>query len=93
MKPESLATILRTISTPRRLAIMKALMEADMPCNVSLISIHLDVDSGQVSDNLLELAASGIVMRRKVGRAVYYAPNRELMKQVFEFFNPQEETK
>lgn len=90
MRNESLAQILSTLSTPRRVAIMRALMESDMPVNVGMLSVSLDIDHGQTSDNLLELAASGLVMRQKVGRAVYYVPNRELMRQTWEFFYQKE---
>lgn len=87
MLPSSLAHLLRVLSTERRVTLLRTMMSYDEP----IISSNLAALSGEsdatTSWNLGELAKVGLVMRRQVGRHVYYAPNREMILQVFEYFN------
>lgn len=90
MLPSSLAHLLRVLSTERRVSLLRMLMTHEEPLVFSNLAMLTGESESSTSYNLGELARVGLVMRRQVGRHVYYSPNRALILQVFEYFNVKE---
>ncbi len=86
MRHKALANILKTISTERRLDIIKVLMDSDEALPTTTIAALAGMPMAAASFNLVEMANDGIVLRRPLGRMVFYTVNRSLLEEVQTFF-------
>lgn len=91
MSPKSLATLLRALSTPRRVEILLLLLGSPDPLPSSTISTMVGIRDSSASFNLLELAQVGLVLRQPSGRYVFWSPNRTLVRDVFSAFTKESE--
>lgn len=86
MQTKALANLLRVLGNEDRLNILKMLMDSSDPLPSSLIAQLSNQPDSSASDNLMRMAELGIVLRQPMGRYVFYAPNRSLIKEIFDYF-------
>lgn len=91
MQSKSLANLLRILSTPRRVEILRFLLEAEAPVMSKNVASFMALDDNSASFNLMALAKVGLVLRTPSGPYVFYSPNRILIREVFEYFNIKEQ--
>lgn len=67
---ELLATVLKTLSNPRRLAILHRLAQG--PCEVGRLALELDISQPNTSQHLALMRAAGLVEAERQGREIRY---------------------
>lgn len=67
---ELLATVLKTLSNPRRLAILHRLAQG--PCEVGRLALELDISQPNASQHLALMRAVGLVETERIGREIRY---------------------
>jgi len=87
MRPDAFANLARALSSPRRAAIIKLLIESKEMVASSTIASVLGIRDGDASYNLIKLAEVGLVLRQVHGRWVFYAVNRSLLNEVQRFLD------
>ena len=86
MDDKALASMLRILSTERRVAILRTLLDSPDPLPSSTIAAVLGSTEAAASYNLRELAQAGLVRSQQSGRWVFYGPDREVIEKVFAIF-------
>ncbi len=81
-----MAAIFHRFATPRRLQILRVLLDSDEPAASSTIAAVTGESEAATSFNLIRLAELGIVTRIPSGRWAFYVVNRPLMIVLKEYF-------
>ena len=80
-KLEQAAELLRTISHPARLCIIKRLLDEE-PCNVSYLQNCMSLPQSTLSTHLQKLRTADIVTATRQGLEVFYRINNEKVKHI-----------
>lgn len=78
---EEAAELLKLLSHPARLCIVKRLLQMES-CNVSFMQSCMGLPQSTVSTHLQKLRSAGIVAAKRKGLEVSYALNNEKVKQI-----------
>lgn len=90
MNFQSLAGLLRVLSTPRRLHILHTIMVAeDEQLLASIIASRTGLTEAQAHDNLYKLVDIGLLLRRTSGKWSFYSVNPAALEQLRVFFNQE----
>lgn len=82
---DRIATVLKTISTERRLRILRVLLDSKGPMPTTNIAAATGLTEPQTSFNLTAMRVLGIVLRQMTGRWSFYEVNRGLFEDVARF--------
>jgi len=80
-KLEQAAELLRTISHPARLCIIKKLLD-DEPCNVTYLQHCMSLPQSTLSTHLQKLRSANIVTATRQGLEVFYSINNEKVRHI-----------
>lgn len=78
---EEAAELLRTISHPARLCIIKRLLDEE-PCNVTYLQNCMGLPQSTLSTHLQKLRSANIVTAKRNGLEVFYVIHNEKVKQL-----------
>lgn len=92
MDDKAIANLLRTLSTERRVSLLRALLFSVEPLPSSTLATLVGISDAAASYNLSELSQCGLIRAQQSGRWVFYSPNRELLSHVFKALDIPEGT-
>jgi DNA-binding transcriptional ArsR family regulator len=93
MQAKALASLLKALSTTRRIQIIRILLDAGEPVAMTTVAALLKLDEGQTSYNLSKLADVGLVLRQQSGRWVFFTINQVTMNEIRKFWTETITTK
>jgi len=81
----SAATVFRVLADPTRLAVLENVMRQEM--TVTDLTARFAVSQPAISQHLALLRESGLVMRRREGRQIFYRANANGLRPMFRWID------
>jgi DNA-binding transcriptional ArsR family regulator len=80
------ANLLRVLSTPRRIEILRALQQAGSPMTSGNLAAMIGISEAAMSYNIGKLSDVGLVIRMVSGKHVLYGVNKTTMRELIKFW-------
>lgn len=89
----ALAKLCQALADPKRVLIVKMLLESSEALPNAMIQGILGTDASKTSYNLSVLCEMGLVMRTQSGRHAYFSINRLMLKEMIRFWRTKPKEK
>jgi DNA-binding transcriptional ArsR family regulator len=86
MQDKALANLMSAIANPRRVAILRLLLNTKEPLTMTFIAAHLGIQDGPTSHNLQRLVDVGLISRSPSGKYAFFQVNRSVMRDIIRFW-------